>query len=85
MALFKGKSSMKRRMEQVRLFVGRVDSGNAGGVHGCDHEHEDILVHRLPRGQVMQWLDEGAINNGHTLVALQWLRIHGDALRQRWL
>lgn len=71
--------------EQVRLFVGRVDSANAGGVHGCDDEHEDILVHRLPRPQVMAWLDDGRISNGHTLVALQWLRIHGDALRQRWL
>jgi ADP-ribose pyrophosphatase len=29
-------------------------------------------------------LDADRINNGHTLVALQWLRIHGDALRERW-
>ncbi len=71
--------------EQVRLFAGRVDSGSAGGIHGCDDEGEDILVHRLPRQQVMEWLDAGRINNGLTLVALQWLRIHGDALRQRWL
>ncbi len=71
--------------EQVRLFAGRVDSGGAGGIHGCEHEGEDILVHRLPRQQLMEWLDAGRINNGLTLVALQWLRIHGDALRQRWL
>ena len=71
--------------EQVRLFVGRVDSGSAGGIHGCDAEDEDILVHRVPRQQLMEWLDEGIISNGLTLVAVQWLRIHGDALRQRWL
>jgi ADP-ribose pyrophosphatase len=70
--------------EQVRLFVGAVDSGSAGGVHGCDDEDEDILVHRLPRSEVMSLLDAGRITNGHTLIALQWLRIHGEALRRRW-
>ena len=70
--------------EQVRLFVGRVESASAGGVHGCEDEDEDILVHRLPRSQVMELLDAGAINNGHTLITLQWLRMNGDALRQRW-
>jgi ADP-ribose pyrophosphatase len=68
----------------VRLFVGKVDSSGAGGVHGCDDEGEDILVHRLSRAAVMDLLDAGHINNGHTLIALQWLRIHGNALRQRW-
>lgn len=71
--------------EQVRLFVGRVDSSSAGGIHGCDDEGEDILVHRVPRQQLLAWLDEGKIVNGHTLIAVQWLRIHGDALRERWL
>jgi ADP-ribose pyrophosphatase len=70
--------------EQVRLFVGKVDSSSAGGVHGCDEEGEDILVHRLSRESVMALLDAGEISNGHTLIALQWLRIHGNALRQRW-
>ena len=70
--------------EQVRLFLGRVDAESAGGLHGCEHEGEDILVHRLPRDDVMAMLDEGRINNGHTLIALQWLRIHGEALRERW-
>jgi ADP-ribose pyrophosphatase len=70
--------------EQVRLFVGAVDSSSAGGVHGCDDEGEDILVHRMPRSDLMALLDTGGVNNGHTLIALQWLRIHGEALRQRW-
>ena len=70
--------------EQVRLFIGRVDSGAAGGVHGCAGEGEDIRVHALPRQQLMQWLAEGKISNGHTLVALQWLQIHEQTLRRRW-
>ena len=70
--------------EQVRLFVGRVSSEGAGGLHGCAHENEDIRVHVLPRAQVFEWLDQGLINNGHTLIALQWLRIHGASLAERW-
>jgi ADP-ribose pyrophosphatase len=70
--------------EQVRLFIGRVDSSGAGGIHGCAEEGEDIKVRALPRSQVMQWLEEGRINNGHTLVALQWLQLHEQALRRRW-
>jgi ADP-ribose pyrophosphatase len=70
--------------EQVRLYLGRVDSEGVGGVHGADGEGEDIRVHVLPRRQVMEWLAAGRISNGHTLVALQWLCIHGDALRRRW-
>ena len=38
-------------------------------------------VHVFAREQVMQWLDAGRISNGHTLVTLQWLRIHGERLR----
>jgi len=71
--------------EQVRLFVGKVSSAAAGGLHGCAEEGEDIRVHVLPRPQVLQWLEQGLINNGHTLITLQWLQIHGDALRRRWL
>ena len=70
--------------EQVRLFMGRVDSRAAGGLHGNPEESEDIQVHVLPREQVLEMLAQGEINNGHTLVALQWLQLHGDALRQRW-
>jgi hypothetical protein len=29
-------------------------------------------------------LDRGEINNGHTLIALQWLARHADALGTRW-
>ena len=71
--------------EQVSIFIGRVDAPATGGIGGLAEEGEDIRVHVLPRQQVMEWLDRGEIVNGHTLVALQWLRIHGDRLRADWL
>ena len=37
------------------------------------------------REQALAWLDNNGINNGHTLIALQWLARHGETLRQQWL
>ena len=71
--------------EQIRLFVGEVTQSQPGTVQGLESEHEDILVHQLPREQVMQMLDRNDINNGHTLIALQWLARHADRLRAQWL
>ena len=70
--------------EQVRLFCGRVRSAGIGDVHGADHEGEDILVHAAPRDDALQMVTRDRIPNGHTLIALQWLQINGEALRQRW-
>ena len=70
--------------EQVRLFCGRVTNASIGGLHGLQDEGEDILVHSVPRATALQLLAENRIPNGHTLIALQWLHIHGDALRERW-
>ena len=70
--------------EQVRLFCGRVSSAAIGGIHGLVEEGEDILVHSVPRRDALQLLAEDRIPNGHTLIALQWLHIHGQSLRERW-
>jgi ADP-ribose pyrophosphatase len=70
--------------EQVRLFCGRVTSAAIGGIHGLQDEGEDILVHSVARADALQLLAQDRIPNGHTLIALQWLQIHGDSLRERW-
>jgi ADP-ribose pyrophosphatase len=70
--------------EQVRLFCGRVNKAAIGGLHGLQEEGEDILVHSVARSDALQMLAENRIPNGHTLIALQWLQIHGAALRERW-
>ncbi len=71
--------------EQIRLFVGRVTSAAIGEVKGLDDEQEDILVHSIHRSDAIALLDSGQINNGQTLIALQWLARHGDSYRDRWL
>jgi len=70
--------------EQVRLFCGRVNKAAIGGLHGLQEEGEDILVHAVTRTDALQMLADNRIPNGHTLIALQWLHIHGAALRERW-
>lgn len=70
--------------EQVRLFCGRVSKASIGGFHGLEEEGEDILVHSVARSDALQMLAQDRIPNGHTLIALQWLHIHGEKLRERW-
>lgn len=70
--------------ETVELFCGRVDASAAGGVHGLEEEGEDIRVHSFTVGEALTLLDEGRIVNAKTIIALQWLARHYDALRARW-
>jgi ADP-ribose pyrophosphatase len=70
--------------ESVVLFCGRVDSSLAAGVHGLPEEHEDIRVALKTLPEIEAMLDAGAIENGHTLIALYWLLRHRDRLRRLW-
>ena len=70
--------------EQVRLLCGKVSSAAIGAIAGLQHEGEDILVHSVSRRDALQLLADDRIPNGHTLIALQWLHIHGESLQERW-
>jgi ADP-ribose pyrophosphatase len=70
--------------ESVLLYCGRVDSRHAGGVHGLPDEHEDIRVVVKTVAEIEELLDNGAIDSGHTLVALYWLLRHRERLRRLW-
>ena len=70
--------------ETVALFVGRVDSSRAGGVHGLAGEEEDIRVLARPWAEVETDLRQGLVSNAATLIALQWLALNRTRLRERW-
>ncbi len=70
--------------EMVTLFLGRVDSSLACGVHGNRDEFEDILVYTLPFDEAYARLQAGAIRNSVTIIALQWLALNREAVRARW-
>jgi ADP-ribose pyrophosphatase len=70
--------------EQIRLFIGETTGADHGSVRGLAGEHEDILVHQIARSEALAMLSHGEINNGHTLIALQWLALNGERLRTNW-
>jgi ADP-ribose pyrophosphatase len=70
--------------ESVEMFLGRVDSTKAGGIHGLDHEDEDIRVFTLPFAEVSDFVESGRADNAMTLVALQWLLLHHDDVISCW-
>jgi ADP-ribose pyrophosphatase len=46
-------------------------------------EGEDIRVRCFAAPQVFDAMLAGTINNAASIIALQWLQLHRDALRQR--
>ena len=70
--------------ERISLFCGKVDTTNVGGIHGLDHEHEDILVSSVKFDEVYQMVESGRIESGIPIIAIQWLYIHRDKLKKKW-
>ncbi|ELR64711.1 ADP-ribose pyrophosphatase [Photobacterium marinum] len=62
--------------EMLDVFVGRVDSSKANGIHGLAHEGEDIRVHVVPRQEAYRWVESGRIENAASIIALQWLQLN---------
>ena len=61
--------------EHFDLFCGEVDASHAGGIHGLDHEHEDIKVHVVDVEQAFSMVRSGLIKNPPAIIALQWLEL----------
>ena len=70
--------------EYVSLFLALVDQSDAQTFCGLKSEHEDIKVHKIPYNDAISWLKKGSINNSLTIIALQWLALHRDELRERY-
>lgn len=70
--------------ESVHLLCAQIDASAAGGVHGAPEEGEDIRTVVKTIAEIETMLDAGAIENGHSLIALYWLLRHRDELRRRW-
>ncbi|EGP04790.1 hypothetical protein AAUPMG_06257 [Pasteurella multocida subsp. multocida str. Anand1_goat] len=67
-------------LERIHLFVGKVDSTTAKGLHGLSEENEDIRVHVVSREQAYQWVNEGKIDNSIAVLGLQWLQLNYKTL-----
>lgn len=67
-------------VERIHLFVGKVDSTKAKGIHGLSEENEDIRVHVVSRETAYQWVKEGKIDNSTAVIGLQWLQLNYQSL-----
>ena len=70
--------------EKLDVFVGQVDALTAKGIHGLDYEGEDINVLVVDRAQAYHWIEEGVIQNGASIIALQWLELNHQRLKVEW-
>ncbi|UGA54385.1 ADP-ribose diphosphatase [Vibrio sp. VB16] len=71
--------------EKLDVFVGQVSSLGAGGVYGLEYENEDIRALVMNRSDAYALIAEGKIENGASIVALQWLELNHEKLRIEWL
>jgi ADP-ribose pyrophosphatase len=70
--------------ERITLFCGKVDASQAGGFAGLEHEDEDIRVLVLPAHEAIAQMQAGHIRAAAPIIALQWLQLNREQLRQRW-
>lgn len=70
--------------ERIFLFCGEVDASSAGGIHGLEHEGEDIRVDVLSSEEVIGELYGGRINCTSAIVAVQWLAMNRERLQREW-
>ncbi len=70
--------------ESVRFYCARVDCSKIEGLHGLEHEGEDIRVMVVGADEAYAWVKDNKITNAMGVLALQWLMLERDALRKRW-
>ncbi len=66
--------------EKLHVFLALLDSANIEGIHGLEHEGEDIKVLKLSRQQAFGAVKDGTINNAATIIALQWIQLNIKAV-----
>jgi ADP-ribose pyrophosphatase len=70
-------------VERINLYCGWVDASQASGVHGLDHEGEEMRVVTLSRAEALGELF-GRLNSTSIIMALQWLDANRERLLAAW-
>lgn len=68
--------------ECIHLYLATIDTStvNVNQTYGLTEEHEDILLHLIPRTNALSLLNEGKITNAATIIGLQWLAMNYKSL-----
>lgn len=78
-------TSPAKTSQRTYLYLGRVDSTRAGGIHGLAHEGEDTRVVCLGGEEAVSLAEEGRTDSAWPLIALLWFARHREEVRERWL
>ncbi|BDZ75158.1 MULTISPECIES: NUDIX domain-containing protein [Methylophaga] len=70
--------------ECLTLFCGKVDTSEVGGVHGLAEEDEDIAVSVVKFEEAYKLVETSRIQSAIPIIAIQWLKIHRESLREQW-
>jgi ADP-ribose pyrophosphatase len=70
--------------ERLSLFCGKIDSSNVGGIYGLAEENEDIAVTTVSFDEAMTLVNQGRIESAIPIIALQWLALNHQQIRQHW-
>ena len=70
--------------EHITGFVAEARLPESGGLHGNEHEHEDIRSMVIGFDEAMQAARDGTVNAGPALVSLYWLAAERERLRRVW-
>ena len=71
--------------ERITLFCGKIDSTKVGGIHGLDHEDEDIWVRSVDFDEAYRMVESNEIESAIPIIAIQWLALNKEKIRQKWL
>ena len=78
-------TSPAKTSQRTHLYVGRIDSTAAGGIHGLVDEGEDIRVVCLAAEQAIALAEQGQTDSAWPLIALLWFARHREELHAGWL
>lgn len=67
--------------ETTTLFYAEIDATDVEGIHGLDHENEDIKVIKVSSDEFIQQLDANQFRSGSLVMAGYWFKTHVNRLR----
>ncbi len=70
--------------ERVALFCAQASTVGVEGVHGLAEEGEDIRVQVVSFEAAMDMVERGIVNSAMPIIALQWLALNRERLRDIW-
>lgn len=70
--------------EMVYLYCGGVVVDQADVDHWAGGLRDEMTCHLMDRTEAFHAMQEGYINNAATIIALQWLQLNVERLRDKW-